>query len=223
MSDTDKPTAGTAAPPEPGASVPPAQEAGAAGAASGSGVSGARAGANGASGASAGSQDAGANPHNASAAPSAAELLARAQAEAIEFRDLFLRAKADAENIRRRGQEDVAKAHKYAIEGFAESLLPVRDSLEMALASAAATPDSLKEGVDATLRLLVSAFERARVSEINPVGQKFDPNRHQAISMVPLASTNPPVAANHVVAVLQKGYLINDRVLRPAMVTVAQG
>jgi len=69
----------------------------------------------------------------------------------------------------------------------------------------------------------VSAFERARVTEINPVGEKFDPNRHQAISMVPVASTNPPVAANHVVAVLQKGYLINDRVLRPAMVTVAQG
>lgn len=157
------------------------------------------------------------------AVPSALEALARAQAEAIEFRDLYLRAKADSENIRRRGQEDVAKAHKFAIEGFAESLLPVRDSLEMALANAAASPESLKEGVDATLRLLASAFERARVTELNPVGQKFDPNRHQAISMVPVASTNPPVAANHVVAVLQKGYLINDRVLRPAMVTVAQG
>ncbi|MBU6191129.1 MAG: nucleotide exchange factor GrpE [Betaproteobacteria bacterium] len=157
------------------------------------------------------------------AAPSAVEALARAQAEAIEFRDLYLRAKADTENIRRRGQEDVAKAHKFAVEGFAESLLPVRDSLEMTLANAAASPESLKEGVDATLRLLVSAFERARVTELNPVGQKFDPNRHQAISMVPVASTNPPVAANHVVTVLQKGYLINDRVLRPAMVTVAQG
>jgi molecular chaperone GrpE len=155
--------------------------------------------------------------------PTLAEALARAQAEAIEFRDLFLRAKADGENIRRRGQEDVAKAHKFAVEGFAESLLPVRDSLEMALSNASASPESLKEGVDATLRLLVSAFERARVTEINPVGEKFDPNRHQAISMVPVASTNPPVAANHVVAVLQKGYLINDRVLRPAMVTVAQG
>jgi len=157
------------------------------------------------------------------AAPSPMGALERAQAEAIEFRDLYLRAKADAENIRRRGQEDVAKAHKFAVEGFAESLLPVRDSLEMTLANATASPESLKEGVDATLRLLVSAFERARVTEISPVGQKFDPNRHQAISMVPAASTNPPVAANHVVAVLQKGYLINDRVLRPAMVTVAQG
>jgi len=160
---------------------------------------------------------------SAGAGSSTMDALERAQAEAIEFRDLYLRAKADAENIRRRGQEDVAKAHKFAVEGFAESLLPVRDSLEMALANATASPESLKEGVDATLRLLVSAFERARVTEISPVGQKFDPNRHQAISMVPVASTNPPVAANHVVAVLQKGYLINDRVLRPAMVTVAQG
>lgn len=223
MSDSDKPTAGTTAPPEPGGSGSSAQAAGSAGAAQGAGASGGSAGANGAAGASAGAQDPSAQPNNASAASSAGELLARAQAEAIEFRDLFLRAKAEAENIRRRGQDDVAKAHKFAIEGFAESLLPVRDSLEMALANAAASPDSLREGVDATLRLLVSAFERARVSEINPVGQKFDPNRHQAISMVPVASTNPPVAANHVVAVLQKGYLINDRVLRPAMVTVAQG
>lgn len=226
MSDSDKPTAGTTAPPEPGGSGSSAQAAGSAGAAQGAGASGGSAGANGAAGAagaSTGAQDTSAQPNNASAASTAGELLARAQAEAIEFRDLFLRAKAEAENIRRRGQEDVAKAHKFAIEGFAESLLPVRDSLEMALANAAASPDSLREGVDATLRLLVSAFERARVSEINPVGQKFDPNRHQAISMVPVASTNPPVAANHVVAVLQKGYLINDRVLRPAMVTVAQG
>lgn len=187
--------------------------------------------------ASAGSADSVAGPGNAAGAasagasaagspgtaPSPLEALARAQAEAIEFRDLYLRAKADTENIRRRGQDDVAKAHKFAVEGFAESLLPVRDSLEMTLANAVASPESLKEGVDATLRLLVSAFERARVTELNPVGQKFDPNRHQAISMVPVASTNPPVASNHVVAVLQKGYLINDRVLRPAMVTVAQG
>jgi molecular chaperone GrpE len=156
------------------------------------------------------------------AQPSLAELLVRAQAEAAEFRDQYLRAKAESENIRRRGQEDVLKAHKFAIEGFAESLLPVRDSLEMALANATATPDSLKEGVDATLRLLASAFERNKLTEINPVGQKFDPNRHQAISMVPGNSVDPPAQPNHVVSVLQKGYLINDRVLRPAMVSVAQ-
>lgn len=162
-------------------------------------------------------------PPDSGAVPTGLEALERAQAEAREFRDLYLRAKADVENVRKRGQEDVAKAHKFAIEGFAESLLPVRDSLEMALANPAVSPESLKEGVDATLRLLTTAFERARVTEINPVGQKFDPNRHQAISMVPVAAAQPPVASNHVVAVLQKGYLINDRVLRPAMVTVAQG
>lgn len=164
------------------------------------------------------------SPAEPSADPSAdmAQLLARAQAEAIEFRDQFLRAKAEAENIRRRGQDDVLKAHKFAIESFAESLLPVRDSLEMALSNASGSPESLKEGVDATLRLLANAFERHKLLEINPVGQKFDPNRHQAISMVPGNSVDPPVQPNHVVSVLQKGYLINDRVLRPAMVSVAQ-
>ncbi len=151
-----------------------------------------------------------------------AEALALAQAEAAEFKDLYVRAKAEMENVRRRGQDDVAKAHKFAIEGFAESLLPVRDSLEMALRSESPTIESLKEGVDATLRLLSGAFARHKLVEINPVGEKFDPNRHQAISMVPASSTEPPVAANHVVVVLQKGYLINERVLRPAMVTVAQ-
>lgn len=164
---------------------------------------------------------AGAQP-GADAQPAIAELLVRAQAEAAEFRDQYLRAKADAENIRRRGQEDVVKAHKFAIESFAESLLPVRDSLEMALTSAAGSPESLKEGVDATLRLLANAFERHKLVEINPLGEKFDPNRHQAIAMVPGESADPPVQPNHVVSVLQKGYLINDRVLRPAMVSVAQ-
>ncbi len=148
--------------------------------------------------------------------------LARAQAEAIEFRDLYLRAKAEVDNVRRRGQDDVAKAHKYAIESFAESLLPVRDSLEMALQAPSTSPESLREGVDATLRLLVTAFAKHKLIEIDPVGQKFDPKQHQAISMVPAAGLQPPVAVNHVVNVLQKGYMINDRVLRPAMVTVAQ-
>jgi len=210
MTESDKSAAGAAPQTDPAPAGPESQahaSAGSTGAVPGSGNSPGTASTDGPAG----------------AAPSAMDALARAQAEAIEFRDLYLRAKADTENIRRRGQEDVAKAHKFAVEGFAESLLPVRDSLEMTLANGTASPESLKEGVDATLRLLVSAFERARVTELNPVGQKFDPNRHQAISMVPVASTNPPVASNHVVAVLQKGYLINDRVLRPAMVTVAQG
>ena len=122
-----------------------------------------------------------------------------------------------------RGQDEVAKAHKYGIESFAEALLPVRDSLELALASDAPSIENLKEGVEATLRLLATVFEKNKLVAIDPAGQKFDPNLHQAISMVPGHSANPPAAANHVVAVLQKGYLINDRVLRPALVTVAQG
>jgi molecular chaperone GrpE len=151
------------------------------------------------------------------------EELAAAQRKADEFYDQFVRAQAEMQNIRRRAQDDIAKAHKFAIEGFAESLLPVRDSLEMALTVAAPSVDSLREGVSATLRQLASAFEKNRVLEINPVGEKFDPNRHQAISTVPAAGTQPTVAPNHVVTVLQKGYLINERVLRPAMVVVAQG
>jgi molecular chaperone GrpE len=166
--------------------------------------------------------EASAAPDSAQGLAALAEALSRAQAEVSELRDLYLRAKADIENTRRRGEENVAKAHKFAIEGFAESLVPVKDSLEMALKSEAPTTESLREGVDATLRLLAAAFARHKMIEIDPVGQRFDPNQHQAISMVPGASLNPPVPANHVVAVLQKGYLISDRVLRPAMVTVAQ-
>jgi len=151
------------------------------------------------------------------------QMLADAQALAAENRELYLRALAEMENVRRRAQEDVAKAHKYAIESFAESLLSVRDSLEMALKADAPSVESIREGVEATLRLMASVFEKNKLMEIDPAGQKFDPNRHQAISMVPAGAISPPVPANHVVAVLQKGYLINDRVLRPALVTVAQG
>ncbi|MFP5460192.1 MAG: nucleotide exchange factor GrpE [Gammaproteobacteria bacterium] len=151
------------------------------------------------------------------------ERLAAALAEAAEFRDQFLRAKAETENVRRRAQDDVAKAHKFAIEGFAEALLPVKDSLELALKTETPNVETMREGVDATLRLLASAFEKNRLLELDPAGQKFDPNLHQAISMVPGSSVTPPVPANHVVSVLQKGYTINDRVLRPALVTVAQG
>jgi len=151
------------------------------------------------------------------------QLLADAQAKAGENYDMYLRAVAEMENVRRRAQEDVSKAHKYAIESFAESLLPVRDSLEMALKADTPSVESIREGVAATLKLFASVFEKNKLVEIDPAGQKFDPNRHQAISMVPVSATNPPVAPNHVVSVLQKGYLINDRVLRPALVTVAQG
>lgn len=144
--------------------------------------------------------------------------LAAAEAKAQESHELYLRAHAEMENVRRRAQEDVSKAHKFAIEGFAESVLPVRDSLEMALSVDVPSVESLKEGVEATLRQLTQAFERHRLLVIDPLHQKFDPNRHQAISMAP----STEVAPNHVLSVLQKGYMINDRVLRPALVTVSQ-
>jgi molecular chaperone GrpE len=149
--------------------------------------------------------------------------LETSKAKASENYDLYVRSVAEMENIRRRSADDVSKAHKYAIESFAEAMVPVRDSLEMALKVEKPTVASLLEGVEATLRQLAAAFDRNRLIELNPVGEKFDPNKHQAISMVPGASVKPPVPANHVVAVLQKGYLINDRILRPALVTVAQG
>ena len=145
--------------------------------------------------------------------------LAEAQAKLTEAQDGFLRASADIENVRRRGREDVAKAQKFAIENFAESLVPVKDSLEMALKVENPTIEGLKEGDETTLRQLSQAFQRNNLMEIDPAGQKFDPNLHQAISMAP----SKEVPANHVLHVLQKGYLINDRVLRPALVTVSQG
>ena len=145
--------------------------------------------------------------------------LQRAMARADQFQDQFLRAKAEAENVRRRGQEDVAKAYKFAIESFAEGLVPVADSLEKALQIKDATPQAMREGVELTLRQLLAAFAKGNLKEIAPAaGDKFDPHFHQAISTVPAAD----VAPNHVVSVLQKGWLIADRVLRPALVTVAQ-
>ena len=139
------------------------------------------------------------------------------EAKHTEVADAYLRAKAEGENIRRRADEDIAKARKYAVEGFAENLLPVKDSLEAAIALPGASTEQVLEGVHATLRQLVSALERNKVIEINPpAGQKFDPHQHQAISVVPTAQE-----PNTVVAVLQKGYLIADRVLRPALVTVS--
>ncbi|MFP3643542.1 nucleotide exchange factor GrpE [Paraburkholderia sp. SIMBA_054] len=142
--------------------------------------------------------------------------LAETQAKLAEMQENFLRAKAETENVRRRGQEDVAKAHKFAIESFAEHLLPVVDSLEAAVTHSSDDLVKVREGVELTLRQLTGALERGKVVALNPVGEKFDPHRHQAISMVP-ADQEP----NTVVAVLQKGYVIADRVLRPALVTVA--
>ncbi|MFO1339457.1 MAG: nucleotide exchange factor GrpE [Burkholderiaceae bacterium] len=151
------------------------------------------------------------------AAPAADALLAQAQAQLTEAQDAFLRAKAEAENVRRRADEEISKARKYAVESFADSLLPVKDSLEAAIAMPDAPVEKVLEGVHATLRQLSAALERNKVLDINPpAGTRFDPHQHQAISMVPADQD-----ANTVVAVLQKGYLIADRVLRPALVTVA--
>lgn len=139
------------------------------------------------------------------------------QAKNVDLADQFLRANADAANARRRAEEEIAKARKFAVEAFAESLLPVADSLEAGLAIANATSEQIQEGAQATLRQLIAALERNKVIAIAPAaGAKFDPHQHQAISVVP--SEQEP---NTIVTVLQKGYLIADRVLRPALVMVA--
>lgn len=154
----------------------------------------------------------------ASPAANPGETLEALQARHAELSDAFLRAKAEMENTRRRAEDEVAKARKFAVESFAESLLPVKDSLEAAISIPNATPEQLLEGVHATLRQLGQALERNRVVEIAPkTAEKFDPHRHQAISVVPAIGQEP----GSVVAVLQKGYLIADRVLRPALVTVS--
>jgi len=153
----------------------------------------------------------------AAATPSAEQRLAELEAKHTEVSDAYLRAKAEAENTRRRAEEEISKARKFAVEGFAESLLPVMDSLQAAIAMPEAKVETVLEGVHATLRQLSTALERNKVVQIAPpAGTKFDPHQHQAISVVPADQD-----ANTVVAVLQKGYLINERVLRPALVTVA--
>ncbi|MBB3220410.1 nucleotide exchange factor GrpE [Pseudoduganella umbonata] len=158
------------------------------------------------------------SPFEPAANPSLEEQLAATEAKLAEMHDAFMRAKAEGDNIRRRAQEDVAKAHKFAVESFAEALLPVKDSLEMALKVETPSVESLKEGVEMTLKQLTSAFERNKLLEVVPAaGDKLDPNRHQAVAMVPAEQE-----ANTVVAVLQKGYTIADRLLRPAIVTAAQ-
>ncbi|MBN9408130.1 MAG: nucleotide exchange factor GrpE [Burkholderiales bacterium] len=169
--------------------------------------------------------DAPRSPEELEAAQAASEAdLAALQAElealkakSAEMADQYLRAQAEVQNARRRADEEVSKARKFALEGFAESLLPVIDSLEAGLAVKDATNEQIREGAEATLRQLVSALSRNKVIAIAPAaGEKFDPNQHQAISMVPADQE-----ANTVVSVLQKGYLIAERVLRPALVTVA--
>ena len=157
-------------------------------------------------------------PAAPSSEPTLEEQLASTEARLAEMHDAFMRAKAEGENIRRRAQEDVAKAHKFAVESFAEAMVPVKDSLEMALKVETPSVESLKEGVEMTLKQLSSAFEKNRLLEIMPAqGDKLDPNKHQAVAVVPAEQE-----ANTVVSVLQKGYMIADRLLRPAIVTAAQ-
>lgn len=151
------------------------------------------------------------------AMPGTEELLRRAELAAEEHHDAWLRAKAEADNIRKRAQAEVAAAHKFAVENFASELLAVKDSLEAALATETATIDSLKGGVELTLKQMNAVFGKFSLVEIDPAGMKFDPHQHQAISVVESA-----VEPNTVVQVLQKGYLLHDRVIRPALVTVAK-
>ena len=149
--------------------------------------------------------------------PSLEEALHQAQLKADEYHDAWLRAKAETENVRRRAQEDINKAAKFSVDRFARELLAVKDSLEAALAVETASVESLRSGTELTLKQLVAAFDKSALTEVNPLGEKFDPHRHQAISVVD--SEQEP---NTVITVLQKGYLLADRVLRPALVVVAR-
>ncbi len=151
------------------------------------------------------------------AMPSLEEMLKEAERKAQEHYDAWMYAKAESENIRRRAMEDVSKAQKFAVERFSNEMLAVKDSLEAGLAVQTATIESFKSGMELTLKQLSSVFEKFNISEINPVGEKLDPHKHQAIGM--MESEQP---ANTVVSVMQKGYSLNDRVLRPALVMVAK-
>jgi molecular chaperone GrpE len=150
--------------------------------------------------------------------PSMEELLKEAELKAVEHYDAWLRAKADAENIRKRAQSDVTNAHKYAIEKFSSELLAVMDSLEAALAVENATLENFKNGVELTQKQLAAVFEKFNIKTINPQGEKFDPHQHQAMCMV-----ESELAPNTVTQVLQRGYMLHDRVIRPAMVAVSKG
>lgn len=143
--------------------------------------------------------------------------LKQAEQAAQEHHDAWLRARAECDNVRKRSQTEIANAHKFAVESFAGELLAVKDSLEAALASESASADSLRSGVELTLRQLKSVFEKFNLKEIEPLGQKFDPHFHQAISAV-----ESDAEPNTVVQVLQKGYLLHDRVIRPALAIVSK-
>jgi molecular chaperone GrpE len=152
------------------------------------------------------------------AVPSLEEMLKSAELKAQEHYDAWMYAKAEGENIRRRAAEDVSKAQKFAVERFSGEMLAVMDSLQAGLAVKTENIESFKSGMELTLKQLSSVFEKFNIKEINPVGEKLDPHKHQAIGMV--ESDQP---ANTVVSVMQRGYTLNERVLRPALVMVAKG
>ncbi len=149
--------------------------------------------------------------------PSLEQLLKKAELDAAEHHDAWLRAKADSENIRKRAQIDIANAHKYATESFSTELLTVMDSLEAALAVENATVENFKSGMELTLKQLSTAFDKFNIKVINPNGEKFDPHQHEAMCTV-----DSELSPNTVVHVMQKGYILNDRVIRPALVTVSK-
>ena len=145
------------------------------------------------------------------------ERLRKAEEDAQTYQEAALRARAECDNVRKRSQTEIANAHKFAVENFAGELLAVKDSLEAALASENASAESMRSGVELTLRQLKSVFEKFNVTEVDPTGQKFDPHKHQAISTV-----ESDAEPNTVVQTLQKGYLLHDRVIRPALAIVSK-
>ena len=149
--------------------------------------------------------------------PSTEALLKQAELQAKEHYDAWMYAKAESENIRRRGQEEISKAQKFAVERFANEMLAVMDSLQAGLAVQNTTVESFKSGMELTLKQLSSVFEKFHIAELDPIGEKFDAHKHQAIGMI-----DSDQEANTVVTVMQKGYSLNDRVLRPALVMVAK-
>jgi molecular chaperone GrpE len=148
-------------------------------------------------------------------------LLTDARSKADEHWNQCLRLQAEIENLRKRAERDLANAHKFALEKFASELLPVRDSLEMGLLAVGENADveKLKEGSELTLKMLTNALEKFNIKEINPLNEEFNPEYHEAMSV----QEREDVAPNTVVTVVQKGYLLNDRLIRPAMVIVSRG
>ena len=146
------------------------------------------------------------------------EHIAQAEKKAEENWELLLRTKAEMENLRKRTEKDLENAHKYGMEKFVNEMLPVKDSMEMGLAAEEGTMESLHEGMELTMNMFNTTFEKLGVKEINPLNQAFDPELHQAMTMQDAGDVEP----NTVIAVMQKGYLLNDRLVRPAMVIVSK-